>query len=33
LHIPVLLTDLLAVTTCSLVNFGLADRWVFAGEI
>ncbi len=30
LHLPVLLANGIAITVCSLVNFFLADRWVFA---
>lgn len=29
-HLPVLLANSIAIFICSLVNFGLGDRWVFA---
>lgn len=29
-HLPVLLANGIAILICSLVNFGLGDRWVFA---
>jgi putative flippase GtrA len=30
LHVPALTANMIAITICSLVNFCLADRWVFA---
>jgi putative flippase GtrA len=30
LHMPVLVANVIAIAICSLVNFCLADRWVFA---
>ncbi|HVP64041.1 MAG TPA: GtrA family protein [candidate division Zixibacteria bacterium] len=33
LHIPVLVANMIAITICSLVNFCLADRWVFGAEL
>ena len=29
LHVPVLASSIIAITICSLVNFSIADRWVF----
>lgn len=29
-HVPVLPANCIAILVCSLVNFGLGDRWVFA---
>jgi putative flippase GtrA len=31
-HLPVLAANAVAIVTCSLINFCLADLWVFAGE-
>ena len=31
-HLPVLVANLIAIGCCSVVNFGLGDRWAFAGR-
>jgi putative flippase GtrA len=31
-HVPVLLANVVAIACCSVVNFGLGERWVFAAE-
>lgn len=33
LHVPVLASNMIAITICSLANFCLADRWVFARDV
>ena len=31
-HLPVVFANLIAIGCCSLANFGLGDRWAFAGS-
>lgn len=31
-HLPVLVANLIAIGGCSMLNFGLGDRWAFAGR-
>ena len=31
-HLPVLMSNLIAIACCSVANFGLGDRWAFAGR-
>lgn len=31
-HLPVVVANLIAIACCSLANFGLGDRWAFAGQ-
>ena len=30
-HVPVMVSNLIAIGCCSVANFGLGDRWAFAG--
>jgi putative flippase GtrA len=32
LHVPVLVANAMAILVCSLINFFLADRWIFATQ-